>query len=178
VLFVAKRLLAAAALLAAVTSGAAASPLKIVASFSILGDLVAEVGRGHVEIVTLVGPDGDAHAYEPSPADARALAAADLVVVNGLGFEGWLGRLVDASGYRGSVAVASKGVDPIEIGEEDAADMPAAHAHEGEERETGDHHGALDPHAWQSAANVELYVRNIAEAPGGHTVSRSWPRRG
>jgi zinc/manganese transport system substrate-binding protein len=164
VLFVAQRLLAAAALLAAVTSGAAAEPLKIVASFSILADLVAEVGGGHVEIVTLIGPDGDTHAYEPSPADARAVAGADLVVVNGLGFEGWLERLVEASGYRGAVAVASRGVDPIEIGEEEAADPPAAHAHEGEEREAGDHHGALDPHAWQSAANAEIYVRNIAEA--------------
>ena len=82
----------------------AAEPLKVVASFSILGDLVAEVGGDHVEVTTLVGPNGDAHVYEPTPADARDTAAADLVVVNGLGFEGWLDRLVEASGYAGAVA--------------------------------------------------------------------------
>ena len=93
--------------------------MKVVASFSILGDLVAEVGGEHVEVTTLVGPNGDAHVYEPTPADARETAAADLVVVNGLGFEGWLDRLVEASGYSGPVAVASQGVEPIELDEED-----------------------------------------------------------
>ena len=73
----------------------------MIASFSILGDLVAQVGGEHVAVTTLVGPNGDAHVYEPTPADARDTAAADLVVVNGLGFEGWLDRLVEASGYQG-----------------------------------------------------------------------------
>src|SRR5690554_5432050 len=80
--------------------GATASqPLKVVASFSILGDIVANIGGDRVAVTTLVGPDGDMHAFEPSPADARAVAEARLVFVNGLGFEGWLDRLVQASGY-------------------------------------------------------------------------------
>jgi zinc/manganese transport system substrate-binding protein len=140
---------------------AAAEPLKVVASFSILGDLVAEVGREHVNVRTLVGPNGDAHVYEPSPADARDTAAAGLVVVNGLGLEGWFNRLVDASGYSGPVAVASEGVTPLHLDEEEAAGMPVEAAETGE----GEHdHGAIDPHAWQSIANAEIYVRNIASA--------------
>ena len=115
---------------------ACAEPLKVVASFSILGDLVAEVGGDHVEVRTLVGPNGDAHVYEPTPADARDTAGAGLVVVNGLGFEGWLDRLVEASGYSGPVAVASKGVTPISLSDEAAAGMPVE-----EEGEEAEHHG-------------------------------------
>ncbi len=134
--------LLAAALIAATTASAslAAEPLTVVASFSILGDLVAEVGREHVEVRTLVGPNGDAHVYEPTPADARDAVAAGLVVVNGLGFEGWLDRLVEASGYGGPVVVASDGVTPISFS------------------------GDIDPHAWQSIGNAEIYVKNIAAA--------------
>jgi len=128
----------------------AAEPLKVVASFSILGDLVAKVGGDLVEVRTLVGPNGDAHVYAPTPADARDTAGAGLIVVNGLGFEGWLDRLVAASGYSGPVAVASTGVTPIKLGEET-------------EEEAHDH-GDIDPHAWQSVANAEVYVKNIAAA--------------
>lgn len=149
----------------------AAEPLKVVASFSILGDLVKEVGRDHVEVRTLVGPNGDAHVYQPTPADARDAAAAGLVVVNGLGFEGWLDRLVEASGYAGQVAVASAGVVPINLGEEQAAgahaeEEHAAEADQGAEHHEGTehHHGDIDPHAWQSVANTEIYVKNIAAA--------------
>ena len=157
------RPLAAAALfLAAVGSPAfAAEPLKVVASFSILGDMVARVGGAHVEVRTLVGPNGDAHVYEPTPADARDTASADLIVVNGLDFEGWLDRLVDASGYAGPVAIASDGVTPLDLHEEEAAGMPVE---EEEGEEAGHHHGATDPHAWQSIANAEIYVKNVAAA--------------
>jgi zinc/manganese transport system substrate-binding protein len=136
------RLLAAAALIFATTGSLAlaAEPLRVVASFSILGDLVAQVGGEHVEVRTLVGPNGDAHVYEPTPADARDVAAAGLVVVNGLGFEGWLDRLIEASGYGGPVAVTSDSVRPIDVS------------------------GDIDPHAWQSVANAEIYVKNIAAA--------------
>jgi zinc/manganese transport system substrate-binding protein len=149
------RLLAAAALFMGsgfAFSASAAEPVGVIASFSILGDLVARVGGEHVTVTTLVGPNGDAHVYEPTPADARNTAAAELVIVNGLGFEGWLDRLVQASGYKGTVAVASTGVEPIAMGEE-------------EHKEAGDHHHeGVDPHAWQSVANTEIYVKNIAEA--------------
>jgi zinc/manganese transport system substrate-binding protein len=128
----------------------AADRLPVVASFSILGDMTARVGGDRVAVTTLVGPDGDAHVYEPTPDDVRAVAAARLLVVNGLGFEGWMDRLAGASGYAGPVVVASKGVAPREIVEEEHADA-----------EGHDHHG-IDPHAWQDVANAVTYVRNIA----------------
>ncbi len=139
----------------------AAAPLKVVATFSILGDLVAKVGGDHVKVRTIVGPNGDAHVYEPTPADARDTAAAGLVVVNGLGLEGWFNRLIDASGYSGPVATASEGVTPIALNEEKAAGMPVE---DEAAQEQGAHHGAADPHAWQSVANAEIYVKNIAAA--------------
>jgi zinc/manganese transport system substrate-binding protein len=136
--------------------------VKVIASFSILGDLAAKVGGGRVEVTTLVGPNGDGHVYEPTPADARQTASADLVVVNGLGFEGWLERLVEASGYSGPVAIASEGVTPLKMDAETEAEQ---HGHAEEPgHEAGRHHGNVDPHAWQSVANAGIYVSNIAEA--------------
>ncbi|MBK1839193.1 metal ABC transporter substrate-binding protein [Azospirillum sp. YIM B02556] len=127
---------------------ALAEPVKVVATFTILGDMVRQIGGDEVAVTTLVGPDGDAHVYEPTPADARALGAANLVVVNGLGMEGWIDRLVKASGYKGPVTVTSSGVKPIAGTEEHEE-----HGHDG--------HGAFDPHAWQSVANAKIYADNI-----------------
>lgn len=140
----------AAILLAAAPAHAADRPLEVVASFSILADMAREVGGERIAVTPLVRPDGDAHVYEPTPADAKAVAAADLVLVNGLGFEGWLERLVGAAGYGGPVAVASAGVTPLDVAAE------AGHVH--------DDHDAADPHAWQSLANGRRYVANIAAA--------------
>ena len=135
-------LAAVATVAVAPTSRAKATDkLKVVTTFTILGDMVGNVGREHVALTTLVGPNADAHVYEPTPADARALAQADLVVVNGLGFEGWIDRLVKASGYKGPVVVASEGVAPLTV--ED---------------------NRPDPHAWQDLANGRLDVANIARA--------------
>jgi zinc/manganese transport system substrate-binding protein len=134
--------------------------LKVVASFSILGDLVKNVGGDRVEVATLVGPNGNAHVYAPSPADAKKAADAKLVFVNGLGFEGWLERLVKASGTKAPIVVATKGIKPRErVGERD-------HDHD---------HGRADPHAWQSVANAKIYVTNIRDAlvaadPAGKSV--------
>jgi zinc/manganese transport system substrate-binding protein len=128
---------------------AAQPPLQVVSSFSILGDLVKEVGGDAVHVATLVGPDGDAHVFEPRPVDARRVAQADLVFVNGLNFEGWMARLLTSSGYRGKVITASQGVKPRQMKEE--------HAHDHE-------HGNLDPHAWQDLANGIIYVENIRAA--------------
>jgi zinc/manganese transport system substrate-binding protein len=156
---------ATAILTACFASAAAAAPVKVIASFSILGDFVSEVGRDHVQVRTLVGPNGDAHVYEPTPADARNTVSADLVVVNGLGLEGWLDRLVEASGYRGTVAVASEGVVPIRLSEEQLAHMPVeAEGEGGAGQAAAEHHHDVDPHAWQSVANAEIYVKNIAAA--------------
>jgi zinc/manganese transport system substrate-binding protein len=119
---------------------------KVVATFSILGDLVRNVGGDRIEVSTLVGPDGDAHVYSPTPADGRRLADAALVVANGLKLEGWIGRLIKSSGTKGRVVEAAKGLQPLEA-----------------EGEHGHGHAELDPHAWQSVANVKLYVANIRD---------------
>ncbi len=114
--------------------------LNVVASFSIVGDVVREVGGDRVEVKTLVGPNGDAHVYTPSPSDAKTIADANLVIVNGLGFEGWLPRLVKSSGGKATIISASDGIAPRKSG------------------------GDADPHAWQSVANVKIYVGNIRDA--------------
>lgn len=133
-----------------------AQPLPVVASFSVLADMVREVGGPHVEVISLVGPNTDAHVFDPSPADAKRIASARLVFVNGLGFEGWLDRLVKASGYRGPIVIASKGVKtPLQL--KDAHD----HAGAVKGHSTQHSHGAPDPHAWQNLANAERYVETI-----------------
>jgi zinc/manganese transport system substrate-binding protein len=153
----------AALLLAALPSTAKArDKLPVVATFSILGDLVSNVGGDRVAVKSLVGPNGDAHVYSPSPADARTLSDAKLIVTNGLGFEGWLTRLVKSSNSKARNVVASKGVKPRKLA--------GKHAH--------DHgHGPSDgdPHAWQSVANAKTYVANIRDGliaadPAGKAV--------
>ena len=147
--------LAGVPLLAFPISGRAdETPLSVVASFSILGDMVKEIGGDHVAVTTLVGPNGDAHVYEPTTADAKTLASTQLLVTNGLGLEKWLPRLLSASGFAGATVVASEGVEPREMaeGSEEASNATGGH---------GDDEGRLDPHAWQDLANGVLYARNI-----------------
>jgi zinc/manganese transport system substrate-binding protein len=143
--------LAATALAAlfAAPSARAQDRLNVIASFSILGDFVKNVGGDRVEVATLVGPNGNAHVYAPSPGDAKKVADAKLVFVNGLGFEGWLERLVKASGTKAPIVVATKGIKPLERAGE--------HGHDHD-------HGRADPHAWQSVANAKIYVANIRDA--------------
>jgi zinc/manganese transport system substrate-binding protein len=114
--------------------------LKVVASFSIPGDFVRNVGGDRVSVITLVGPEGDVHVYTPSPTDARKIADAKLLVINGLGLEGWLPRLLQASGSKAPVITATKGIAPLKFGLD------------------------ADPHAWQSVANAKIYVANIRDA--------------
>ena len=128
--------------------------VKVIASFSILGDMITNVGGARVQVTTLVGPNGDAHVFEPTPADAKAVSAADLVIVNGLGLEGWMDRLIKTSGYRGPVVVATEGMKPREM----------THAEEEEHGPGGKHQHKIDPHAWQDLANGQIYVDNIARA--------------
>ncbi len=168
-------LLASAAALAFAAPAFAEEKLNVIATFSILGDIVANVGGDRVEVTTLVGPDGDAHVFQPAPADAQAVAGAQVIVANGLGFEGWMDRLVEASGTKATIISASEGIAPIAFGEEkhDHAEGEA-HDHDHAEGEAHDHdhakeeagheghdHGAFDPHAWQSVTNVAIYVGNI-----------------
>jgi zinc/manganese transport system substrate-binding protein len=135
-----RRFLIACLALIATALPARAEPLKVVASFSILGDLVRNVGGNAVEITTLVGPDSDAHVYSPTPADAKKIADAKLIVINGLGFEGWVARLVQSSGTKAKVVTASNGIVPLRSGND------------------------ADPHAWQSVNNAKIYVGNISMA--------------
>src|SRR5664279_4978097 len=114
--------------------------LNVVASFSIIGDFVRNVGGDRVSVTTLVGPDGDVHVYTPAPADAKKIADAKLLVVNGLGLEGWLPRLVQSSGSKAVIVTATDGIAPLKIGSD------------------------ADPHAWQSVANAKIYVANISDA--------------
>ncbi len=136
----------AAILLALPGAAEAADKVKAVVSFSILGDMVRQVGGDRVEVVTLVGPNGDAHVFSPTPADAKALASADVFFVNGLGFEGWIDRLEKAAGFKGEAVVVSKGVKPLTMIEE------------GDKSET-----ITDPHAWQDLANGKIYVANVRD---------------
>lgn len=124
-----------------------AAPVEVVATFSILGDLVHQVGGEHVRVVTLVGPDADTHNYQARPSDARLIGNARLVVANGMGFDAWIDRLVKSAGYSGQLLMASEGATAI-----------------GGKDHHGHKHGAADPHMWQSIAHVERYVQNIAEA--------------
>lgn len=127
--------------LGVLSQGVMAKTLNVVSSFSVLGDMVQQVGGEHVHVDTLVGPDGDPHTFEPSPQDSVLLSKADVVVVNGLGLEGWLDRLIKASGFKGELVVASKGVKTHTLDEDGKT--------------------VTDPHAWNSAANGALYAKNI-----------------
>lgn len=180
------RLMFAAALaLSAAMPARAADPIPVVASFTILADMVREIGGDRVKVTTLVGPGGDAHVFQPSPADATRLAEAKAVFVNGLHFEGWMDRLIDSAGYTGPVVVATAGVAALPFGEgghedeheegheaaagddhdhghgeEAHAEEAHADGHAGDEH-AGHDHGDVDPHAWQNVANAVIYARNV-----------------
>jgi zinc/manganese transport system substrate-binding protein len=118
----------------------AQTPIDVVASFSILGDFVGEVGGDRVAVTTLVGANSDVHVYTPSPADAKKVSSAKLLIINGLGLEGWLPRLVQSSGGKAVIVTATDGIAPLKLGSD------------------------ADPHAWQSVANAKIYVGNIRDA--------------
>jgi zinc/manganese transport system substrate-binding protein len=142
-----KRVAMAAMVVLATTAcaqAAQAEPLHVVVTFSVLGDLVKQLGGDKVSVISLVPPGGDAHVYQPTPADAVSIAHADLIVVNGLGMEGWLDRLIAASGAKAPVVVASAGIKPQTMEEEGKR--------------------ITDPHAWQNLANGQAYTLTIGAA--------------
>jgi zinc/manganese transport system substrate-binding protein len=114
--------------------------INVVASFSILGDFAKNVGGDRIDVTTLVGANSDVHVYTPAPADAKKIADAKLVIINGLGLEGWLPRLVQSSGSKAAIVVATNGIAPRKLGSD------------------------ADPHAWQSVVNAKIYVANIRDA--------------
>ncbi|MEX0284780.1 MAG: zinc ABC transporter substrate-binding protein [Paracoccaceae bacterium] len=166
----------------------AADPTRVVATFSILGDMVERIGGEHVTVSTLVGPNGDGHVYQPTPSAARDVSQAEVLIFNGLEFEGWLDRLVEASNFSGELVVATAGIEPIAFEEghddhddhsDDKHDDHDDHAedkhddhddHEGENHADhgddhhGHNHGVFDPHAWQSLTLAVTYVDNITAA--------------
>jgi zinc/manganese transport system substrate-binding protein len=129
------------------TNANAADKIKVATSFSVLGDMVRQVGGDRVEVTSFVGPNGDAHVYEPTPGDAKTLLDAKILVVNGLGLEGWMSRLQKSSGFKGQVVTATKGIKSRQMDEE----------------EHGQTRKITDPHAWQSLANGKIYVQNIRD---------------
>ncbi|MFN3350845.1 metal ABC transporter substrate-binding protein [Pseudorhodoplanes sp.] len=146
--------------------------LPVVATFSILGDIVSNVGGDRVSVKNIVGPNADSHVYSPSPADAKMLADAKVIVTNGLGFEGWLARLVKSSNTKAPNIVAATGIKPRKM----AGQHAHGHGHKhGHKHSHGHSHGDGDPHAWQSVANVKIYVANIRDGliaadPAGKAV--------
>ncbi|WP_447527442.1 metal ABC transporter solute-binding protein, Zn/Mn family [Vreelandella sp. TE19] len=182
-------LLVGVSTLLALPAAMAAERVQVVTSFSILADMVENVGGEHVEVNSLVGPDGDAHVYSPRPGDARALAEADLVVFNGLLFEGWMDRLLDSSDYQGPLVTATDGIEALDYhphdhgherghehdhdhshdhdhGHDHGHEHSHDHAHESEQAhdQAQDHvHGDSDPHAWQDMVQAEMYVANIRD---------------
>jgi zinc/manganese transport system substrate-binding protein len=148
-------LVAGASALCATMPALAEDRLPAVATFSILGDFVKNVGGDRVEATTLVGPNGDVHVYSPTPADARKLSIAEIIFVNGLGLEGWITRLITASGSKAPIIISTKGITPRDMMSKGQI-VP-------------------DPHAWQSVANAKIYVANIRDGltevdPAGATI--------
>jgi zinc/manganese transport system substrate-binding protein len=134
--------------LGATGTASAQDKMPVIATFSILGDLVKNVGGDRVEVGTLVGPNSDSHVYSPTPADAKKVAASKVVFINGLGFEGWTTRLVKASGTKAPTVTVTKGIKSRKMEEGD---------------DHGHGHQVTDPHAWQSVANTKIYVVNIRD---------------
>lgn len=142
----------------------AAAPLKVVSSFSILADMVGQVGGDKVESLVIVGPEGDAHSFEPRPSDSKTLQDADLLIINGAQFEEWLPRLVASAGYKGKVIEAIEGV-PLRAYEEEEEHHQESEPHsEDGHHHHEHHHGEYDPHAWQSLDYAQRYVANIQQA--------------
>lgn len=169
------RALASACTTVLMIGSAHAQKLEVTTSFSILGDLVSQVGGERVKVRTLVGPNEDAHAFQPRPSDARDVGGAAVVVVNGLGFDDWMVRLARSGGYKGEVVVASAGIETLAM-TTDNHDHDHGHPHDHEDGEADAK--AVDPHAWQDVGNVRRYVANIADAlakadPEGVTAYRA-----
>jgi zinc/manganese transport system substrate-binding protein len=120
-----------------------AAPLKVVVSFSILGDVVSAIGKEHVVVTSIVGPNGDAHVYQPKPSDAKNIANADILFINGLGFEGWIERLIETTGFKKQVVVVTKGIKPRTLG--------------------GENSPIIDPHVWHNPHLVKIWVHHIVK---------------
>jgi ABC-type Zn uptake system ZnuABC Zn-binding protein ZnuA len=130
-------------------------PVNVVATYSILGDLVENVGGEEIELTTLVGPNGDAHTFEPAPSDNAELAEAEVVFENGLGFEPWLGDLYGSSGSDATRVAVTDPIEPLAVAAEGQGHEEDAHEEE---------HGESDPHVWHDLNNAIVMVESIRDA--------------
>ncbi len=161
-----RSLLALPAVLLAGRAAAQAAPMPVVASFSILGDMTARIGAERIALRVIAGPDVDSHGFQPRPSDVAALRDARVIIRNGLGFDGWMDRLVRSAGFRGPVVTATEGITPRSMAAHSHGHSHG-HAHGGAERRQSHSVGPRmvpDPHAWQDARLGQVYVRNIAAA--------------
>ena len=145
-----------AALGACAASTWASAPLSVVTSFSILADVVKQVGGDRVAVTALVGPNSDAHAFAPAPKHAKMVAQAQLLVVNGWGFDAWMGKLVQQGRYQGQVVHLTEGLTPLMKPAKQAGHDHHDHGHA--------HAGKQDPHAWQDVRSVMHYVTRLVPA--------------
>lgn len=154
-------------------------PLQVVASFSVLGDMVKEIGGKHVNVVTIVGPNADAHSFEPTPQSVQALTNAQVLISNGLDFEGWLPRLIQSSGFTGEHIVVSRGATLRTLRHDHGSHDGHDHGDDANHADNSSHHehshqpGDVDPHAWQSLKNGMVYARNIADGLSKADPSRT-----
>ncbi|MCZ2158034.1 zinc ABC transporter substrate-binding protein [Bartonella sp. 220] len=133
-------------------SASAHNKINVVVSFSILADLVKNVGGDHISMTTLIGPNANTHTYEPTPHDAKILRNAHIIFINGLHLEGFINRLITASDTKARLVEVSNNISSLEIKNQEQS----AQQHH--------HHNDIDPHAWQTIPNVEIYIKNIATA--------------
>lgn len=138
----------------------AKEPIPVVATFSILGDMVKQVGGERVHVELLVGPDGDAHVFQPTPRHAQTVAKAELLFANGLGFEGWMDRLIEASGFTGTLVSLADGVKTISA----EGGHHHGHGHDHGHHKDHDDGPVPDPHAWHTLENAKIYAANAAAA--------------
>jgi zinc/manganese transport system substrate-binding protein len=131
-----KSLILSANILMTTPSFSQEAKISVIASFSILGDFVKNIGGERINLNTLVAAGADAHVYSPTPNDAQKLLQAKIVFINGLKFESWMDRLVSSSGTKAKIITATKGINLIQN----------------------------DPHAWQNIANAKIYITNIRDA--------------
>jgi zinc/manganese transport system substrate-binding protein len=131
-----------------------ATPLPVVATFSVLGDMTRQIGGEHIKLTTIVGPGADSHSFEPTPQDVKALSEAKVLILNGVGFEGWLPRMIKAAGFDGMQVLATRTASLRHLDESEQAHNDPNHNH-------GD--TDVDPHAWQDLRNGMIYAQNIAD---------------
>ena len=134
----------------------AEEPIPVVATFSILGDMVERIGGEHIALTTLVGPDGDSHVYQPTPKAARSVAESDVLFLNGLDFEGWLERLAEAASFDGAMVVATNGVVPIAFDDHDDHDDEKHDDHDDHDDHNDEKHDDHDDHDDRSTTSMTI----------------------